>query len=70
MTKKSAFVIAGGDGDAFVKESLGKKETRVEFDFGLTATKTTSATIRRMTQPGHRHSCLTSSTPSPRRWPH
>jgi hypothetical protein len=37
--KKSAFVIATGEADTFVKESLGKKETRVEFDFGVTATK-------------------------------
>ena len=38
--KKSAFVIATGEADSFVKESLGKKETRVEFDFGVTATRT------------------------------
>jgi len=39
-TKKSAFVIAAGDADPFVKEALAKKkETRVEFDFGLTATQ-------------------------------
>src|SRR5881392_3999535 len=38
-TRKSAFVIATGQADAFVKESLGKKETRVEFDFGVTATQ-------------------------------
>src|SRR5262249_59477677 len=38
-TKRSAFVIAAGDADPFVQETLPKKETRVEFDFGLTATQ-------------------------------
>ena len=32
-------MIATGEADPFVKESLGKKESRVEFDVGLTATQ-------------------------------
>ena len=37
--KKSAFVIATGEADGFVKESFRANETRVEFDFGITATQ-------------------------------
>jgi hypothetical protein len=36
-TKKSALVLASGDGDSFVGDSLGAAERRIEFDLGLTA---------------------------------
>ena len=38
-TKKSALVLASDDADAFVGESLGAAERRIEFDLGLTATQ-------------------------------
>lgn len=36
-TKKSAFVIASSDPDAFLEEVLGSQDRRIEFDFGVTA---------------------------------
>jgi hypothetical protein len=36
-TKKSALVIVTGDADSFIEDSLGGKETRIEFDLGATA---------------------------------
>jgi hypothetical protein len=34
--RKSAFVLSTGEADAFVKEAVGSRETRAEFDLGLT----------------------------------